>query len=367
MLHNETWLVHSELLNKWAWHREDWVRNLGWADEMYHTLLNDYGWHVFGNANLTIKDYIDIVTAEHAEERMYCFKNGRWDYVDGPALFVYRKNEQEAFIAGYTGRYETVKPLEGTDPWEWENITVIDVDPEIAVIKRKKQPEGLPVIFMSNGEREADVNWATLKNAVPRAVRLDGISGRRRAFIESAKLAGDASHFFIVTGKNSITKPEVFEYRPNIQQVGSKHTVFFAKNMSNDLISGHMAIGCYNTATVLNTPVDFGLDFTEAGGIVTVPILASEANFATTPYEAWRTAFRESVKLSLQNTPVATAALTRWTTYAIGPNAEWVIQGAMDGVNYATTNQNNPEALRKTVEWDWLREYWDTTSRLKVV
>lgn len=365
MQNNETWLIHSQLTD-WVWKREDWVRNLGWVDKMLTTILTDWGWHLFGNAEIGMKDYIDIVTGKDAEKRLYCFKNGKWEYINGPVLFVYKKNELESFIVGYAGPAGLIRDLEGTDPWTWPNITIVETEPVTAVRTRGPAPEGLPVIFMSNGETEADINWSLLKNAVPRAVRLDGISGRRLAFQEAAKMAGDHSHFFVVTGKNRITRPEVFDYRP--QNTGTKHSVFLAKNMSNDLITGHMAIGCYNTHTVLNTPVDFGLDFTEAGGIVTIPVLASEANFATSPMEAWRTAFRETVKLTLKDDiPIINANLQRWLNYAVGPYADWVLLGAQQGHEYAKAHRHNRQALLSTVEWDWLKGYWDSTAKLRIV
>lgn len=216
------------------------------------------------------------------------------------------------------------------------------------------------VFFVSNGETNADANWEILKVQCPRAQRVTNINGRRAMFLHCAALAR-TSHFFIVTGKNRVTNAQVFNYQPNRLKSG-RHWVFQARNTSNGLKYGHMAIVLYNTQAVVSTPQDFGLDFTMYSANDEVAWNVSDAEFATSPWEAWRTAFRECVKLQdiIDRTAelAAEERLKVWTTHAEGPYAEWVLKGAQDGQQYSKENQGNQHALALTVEWSWLKDFF---------
>ena len=368
MLNNERWLAHKDLFQKhWVINVKPWVRTLGWfSDFVEASNLND-GWNLIGSKDLDLQDYIELIDPLGAEKKLYCHRDGVWAHIEGPVLFVYRKSATEAFIAGWAGPQKLIDTLlkKSKNPWDWPNLNVIDVNPQSAVRVASTAPDQkYPVIFMSNGETNADVNWARLKTLVPYAIRVDGINGRRNAFLKAAELAGDKTHFFVVTGKNWVTKPEVFEY---VSHVDGMHTIFYAKNASNHLEYGHMGIGLYNVETVKNTPENFGLDFTEYGGVVEVPIVASEGQFATSPFEAWRTAFREVVKLMQKDTKEASLLVNRWETFAYGPNAEWVLQGARQAVDFYTANWGLSDVLAKTVEWVWLRSYFEEFGQIREV
>lgn len=367
---NRTWLAHSDLFTKhWVFEKKSWAKNLGWMSDLEKTAkLNT--WAIHGDHELTISDYVNIVDGMDAEKNLYCYNDGTWDYISGPVVFVVPKGEHETFIAAVAGPKEVLDRLKEQDsnPWNWEGIFIIEVDPKIAVAQSipewnppgpgQVNPNLHPVFFTSNGETNADHNWKRLKEVCPRALRVDGISGRRNVFRKCAEVADDSPYFFVVTGKNYVTDPSVFDYLPDESKPIGSHVVFQARNMSNELEYGHMAIGCYNRATVLATPEVFGLDFTEYGTIYTIPLTMSNAHFATTPLEAWRTAFRECVKLTLKNDTISRSWLTRWTSYAAGDNFEWVLLGAKQGSEYATKFRHDGNALLDTVDWDWLKEYF---------
>jgi hypothetical protein len=144
-----------------------------------------------------------------------------------------------------------------------------------------------------------------------------------------------------------------------VETISDAHIIFHAKNMSNRLQYGHMGVVCYNSNLVLNTPEDFGLDFTQYSKTITIPRTVSEAVFATSPYEAWRTAFRETVKLTLQYTSDSHLWIDRWTSFAEGANSDWVLKGAKEGIEYVEQYRDNPEALKNTVDWNWLEKYFE--------
>jgi hypothetical protein len=362
MLNNESWLLHSDLFKKhWIIETKSWVRNLGWFSEVIHKSKIDNGWLLFGDFNISIMDYVNIIDGPGAEKILYTNVSNQWTYIKGPVLFVIRKSEDEVYIAGWAGDKKQLQELKKKydNPWDWPEINTIEVNPS-AVTNGifQKSLEKFPVFFLTNGESNAEENWEHLKKVCPRAERVDGVSPRREAFLKCAELAYTSPYFFVVTGKNWITDSSIFNYTPD-NSVPNAHIMFQAKNMSNGLEYGHMAVGCYNTSIVLNTPENFGLDFTEYGKIYPIPLTVSKANFATSPFEAWRTAFRETVKLTLKDTEISNKWLNHWVSVAEGDNYEWVLRGAKDGNQYALSNKDNTDNLLNTERWNWLQEYFD--------
>lgn len=364
MLNNESWLLHSDLFKKhWVVETKSWVRNLGWFSSVLDQTHIDHGWSLFGEKELTPLDYVNLVDAQDAEKTLYMYKDGQWTYIHGPVLFVVKKDSNQVFIAGWAGDKKKLSEYKkkSLDPWGWPNITLVEVIPTVAMaidnLSTVNRKITFPVFFLSNGETTADSNWEHLKRICPRAERVDGISPRREAFLHCAELAGEHSHFFVVTGKNKVTNASVFNYVPD-HTVPNAHIMFRARNMSNGLEYGHMAVGCYNTTIIKNTPVNFGLDLTEYGKIYPIPLTVSQATFATSPYEAWRTAFREVVKLTLKDTDLSREWLRTWRSHAEGDYADWVLQGAVDGHEYVLLHKNNTDELLKTERWDWLEEYF---------
>jgi len=363
MLNNENWLLHSDLFKKhWIIETKSWVRNLGWFSSVVDKAKLDNGWLLFGESEISIMDYVNIIDAPEADKILYMNKSKEWSYMKGPLLFILTKNDDEVYIAGWAGDKKQLQELKKKydNPWDWPGINTIEVIPTVANLNFIEKTDKLkfPVFFLSNGETNADENWEHLKRICPRAERVNGISPRRDAFLHCAETAYTSPYFFVVTGKNWITDPSVFDYIPD-KSVPDTHIMFQAKNMSNGLEYGHMAVGCYNTSLVLSTPEEFGLDFTEYGKIYPIPLTVSKATFATTPLEAWRTAFRETVKLTLKDTELSNKWLTHWMFNADGENHQWVLRGARDGNDFASLYKENENELVNTESWDWLKQYFD--------
>ena len=364
MLNNENWLAHTELFKKhWVVETKSWVRSLGWFTDFMDTTIAAQGWTLGGDKDFSVNEYIEVLNLPNAEKLLYrCIDGITWEHIVGPIIFVVRKNNEQVFVAGWAGDSKTLNKYKriSEDPWKWPEKIVIEVDPAVAVHLPKKTQDKkespIPVFFVSNGETNADENWKHLIKICPRAIRVDGIDGRRKMFHRCVDLSDNASHFFVVTGKNYVTDVSVFDFPVN--SAPRSHIVFHAKNMSNRLAYGHMGIVCYNSELVLNTPEDFGLDFTEYSPIQTIPRTVSEARFATSPFEAWRTAFRETVKLTLKETIDSDHWLTRWLCFAEGENSEYVLKGAREGHEFALQHRDNKEELKNTVNWNWLEEYF---------
>ena len=362
MLNNESWLMHSDLFeNNWIIEQKSWVRTLGWFTDFIHTARDAKGWVQAGDRELSLQDYLNIIDDVSSEKKLFCFDNSKWIHISGPVIFSIKQTDDLVFIAGWAGEKSVIDEykMNYDSPWDWPVKHIIEVDPVgvIHTVRGKNyNKKEIPVFFASNGESNANRNWKHLVEIYPKAIRVDGIDGRRNMFLRCVDLTKTGDHFFVVTGKNYVTDISVFDYVP---EVTNAHIVFNSKNMSNRLEYGHMGIVCYNKNLVLNTPEDFGLDFTSYSPIHSVPRTASEGIFATSEYEAWRTAFRETVKLTLRFDQNSQYWLSRWLAFAEGDNAFWVLKGARDGHDYAVKHKDSPEQLKKTVDWKWLSQYYE--------
>ena len=127
-----------------------------------------------------------------------------------------------------------------------------------------------------------------------------------------------------------------------------------------------MGVVLYNCDGIrsVNRAREFGLDYTLSFAHESVPILSCHGNFATTPYHAWRTAFRECAKLcyfeSVAPSVEGAYRLDIWLNHATGPNAEWVLRGAADGKDFFATTSGNLSSLKQSFSWEWLRKYFQS-------
>ena len=354
----DVWLAHSDVFNKhWVIESKPWVRNLGWFEKFADVVSGSDGWVQTGNYEFTPLDYINIIEGVDSETKIYWYSDDRWTHINIPLIFVIHKDGNN-FIVGWAGPKELLKKYkkESDNPWDWPDKLVVEVDPLLALYipqeKLIKSKNVVPVFFCSNGETNADENWNHLVKLVPHAIRIDGVDGRRKMFHRCVDFCGSAKQFFVVTGKNYITDRTVFDL-PVENYIGM-HTIFYAKNMSNRLEYGHMGVVLYDKELVLNTPENFGLDFTQYSKTQTIPRVVSEAVFATTSFEAWRTAFRETVKLTLKDDTDSEFLLNRWLAFAEGDNSDWVLRGAEDGHQFALENKDDMDELRNSENWEWL-------------
>jgi hypothetical protein len=137
-----------------------------------------------------------------------------------------------------------------------------------------------------------------------------------------------------------------------------KHYIFHAHNPVTELTYGHQAMIAYNKKLVLNN-AGTGLDFTLDNAHEVVPILSGTADYAYTPWMAWRTAFRECVKLRGQTDVESQYRLRKWLEIIplATPNAEWSRWGAEDAVEYYNSVDGATEELKKSYDWSWLASY----------
>lgn len=222
----------------------------------------------------------------------------------------------------------------------------------------------LDIIFMSNGEPGADNNFEWLSTRVEnleinRLIRVDGVKGRV-ASQHACAHAATTDWYFVVPAKLHINFDFDWTWQPDrLQQ--PKHYIFHAKNPVNGLVYGHMATVAYNKKLVLATE-GRGLDFTMEQPHEVVPIISGTAHYNYSASMAWRTAFREVIKLKAALPDIeAEYRLSRWLSpldlHPVDRNAQYSVYGAEDAVEYYEAVNGDMEQLMKSYEWEWLASY----------
>ena len=235
--------------------------------------------------------------------------------------------------------------------------------PYIDKTLRLLKDEPLDIVFISNGENEAEYLYQHLVNCVGgnflsgrgyRIKRVENVKGRVAAYHAAAR-ASTTPWFFAVFAKLEVNKAFDWDWQPDRMQQ-PKHYIFHARNPLNELVYGHQAMIAYNRKLALeNTGV--GLDFTLDQAHEVVPIVSGTANYYTDNWMCWRTAFREALKLHASLPDVENEhRLNQWLTVDKGAG-QWSMKGAQDAVEYYEEVKGDPTELRKSYEWDWLASY----------
>jgi len=216
----------------------------------------------------------------------------------------------------------------------------------------------LDIVFIDNGEPRAEVNFTHLNsetyNLLNRVHRSSGVNGRVAAYQAAAELS-QTPWFFAVFAKLRVNPTFDWAWQPDRLQE-PKHYIFHAFNPVNGLTYGHQAIIAYNQELVLSNP-GVGLDFTLDSAHEVVPILSGTAEYADTPWMAWRTAFREVLKLKGSNDVESQYRLNRWCSNGEGVNAQWSSIGAQDALEYYDAVAGDFAELKKSYDWAWLASY----------
>ena len=241
------------------------------------------------------------------------------------------------------------------------------------------------IVFISYNEPNAEVNWNDLKSRFPNALRMHGVKGIHNAHQRSATglllldsytktliaehqknsiVSATYSHFWVVDGDSVVSKD--FDFTPPVDLWDDAVYVYRAQNPVNGLSYGYGGIKLLPVKQTANMPLT-GIDMTTSisKNFFVVDQIASVTNFNTDPFNSWKSAFRECVKLSSkvidrQNNKETTDRLNAWLTFypdkAFGHE---VVQGAIAGKEYGRANKNNPEALALINDFNWLENLFN--------
>jgi hypothetical protein len=223
------------------------------------------------------------------------------------------------------------------------------------------------IIFLSYDETNAEKNWHALRCRFPHAQRVHGIKGVKQAHQKAAQLAR-SEFFFIVDADNEIHDDFSFEVSFPVE----KDTLYVWRclNPVNDLVYGFGGVKLYNKFLLLELqrPTSLDVATTVAAKYKPVFMTASTTAFNSSPYEAWRGAFRECTKLTInvhggKGDKESQKRLDNWCQQgADRPNGPACMHGARQGQQYALANLNQHENLSLINDFDWLKSYFQSHS-----
>lgn len=226
----------------------------------------------------------------------------------------------------------------------------------------------MDVVFISNGESQAPANHIRLNHVLNRGdsyyhpKSVTDCNGRLNSYKAAARLS--STDWFIAVFAKCYVAEELGvlynNWTPDYWQE-PKHYVFHNHNLDNDLTYGHMAPIAYNRNLILDNPG--GLDITLAQPHTVVPIVLSQTSLDGDNWTDWRTSFRETVKLLHYNrdNPTIESEYRLWVWLNKGTEAS--MKGARDGKDYYERCGGEESWLLMTVEWDWLKKYYESLHR----
>lgn len=229
------------------------------------------------------------------------------------------------------------------------------------------------IVFLSYNEAHAERHWGLVKNQFPRARHVAGLTGLVAAHREAAGRCR-TKYFWVIDADNIIIKPEVFDFKwDRKDEHENRVAVWRAANNVNGLEYGYGGVKLLPRRAVLYVP-DGVTDFTTSISDFFHPMdeVASTTVINATPFEAWKAGFRECAKLSslvIKGGDIfeAEERLVTWRTTAFDvPYASFVLNGAREGARYGTRYQDDPIALTRINDWEWLHDRFDNSASANV-
>tara|TARA_B100000029_G_scaffold201900_2_gene200105 strand:+ start:2632 stop:3312 length:681 start_codon:yes stop_codon:yes gene_type:complete len=220
------------------------------------------------------------------------------------------------------------------------------------------------IVFISYEEPNADDVYAELKERYPMAKRVHGVKGIHQAHIAAAKKCF-TKMFWVVDGDAKLKDDFTFDYICEDWDLDAVH-VWRCENPVNLLVYG------YGGVKLLPRQLTIDMDVTKPDMTTSISNkfyahteISNVTAFNTDPFNTWKSAFRECVKLSSklirgQIDDETETRLLIWCNEGMNkPNGDYAMMGARAGKKYGEENKDNKEALFKINDFDWLKEMYD--------
>jgi hypothetical protein len=223
----------------------------------------------------------------------------------------------------------------------------------------------LDVVFISYRELNAEENWQRVLEKAPGAKRVDGVTG----ILEAHKAAADlvtTDMFYVVDGDAYLSEDWSFDFQPSLFDRDCVF-VWHSQNPVNGLEYGYGGVKIFPT-DLLRKAETWNIDLTTGlGKLKVIPRVSNTTAFNTDPFSAWRSAFRECVKLSASiipnnNSQESISRLNTWVS--VGSDAtygNYAIAGAIEGERFGRTHQTSTDILKLINSRQWLLEYFNNT------
>ena len=308
------------------------------------TSITNMFWVVWKDLKLNDSFKFDYQVPYYDQRITHVFKNG--EYYDGVCLFSKKSivSTKEFSYRFFTNKKE------------------IDI--------QASTPKPFDVVFISYHEPNADINYQLLTQKIGSNVfRVDGVKGIHNAHKQAANLVS-TDMFWVVDADAIIVDDFKFDYQVIRHNYNTVY-VWRSSNPINNLEYGYGGVKLLPTKETLN------MDMTSADMTTSispkfqaVPLLSNITAFNTTPFNTWRSAFRECCKLASrsidrQDNTETTERLEAWCqlndTVSYG---YYGYAGALAGRLYGQENAGNLPALSKINDFDWLKEKFEQSRSL---
>ena len=214
------------------------------------------------------------------------------------------------------------------------------------------------IVFISYQEPNAEENYIKLKKRFPLAKRVHGVKGIHQAHIKAAKKCF-TKMFWIVDADAIIENDFNFDYEVPDHQLDHVH-VWRSKNPINDLVYGYGGVKLFPRKLTMNmdtTKPDMTTSI--SNNFKAMPQIANITAFNIDPFNTWKSAFRECVKLASktiqgQVDEETEQRLETWCTVGEDrPYGSYALAGARAGREFGLSNSNDIKLINN---FDWLYE-----------
>jgi len=238
-------------------------------------------------------------------------------------------------------------------------------------------------VFLSFDEPNAELLYSELINLIPWAKRVHGVKGFDAAHRACADMA-DTEYFVTVDGDNRLD-PSFLDLTININETQRDHAWTWAgRNHVNGLVYGNGGLKLWSKAFVRNmnshenSDSDAGkVDFCWNAKYHDVFGTYSTSMINGSEYQAFRSGYREGVKMSLESgRKVKPADFARriwiynlhklliWTSVGADvDNGIWSIYGARLGAYECNLTNDDHTMIR---DYDWFNEKWQSVKSVDI-
>ena len=314
--------------------------------EAIETTTTDMLWLVFDDLIVADSFKFDMCFSHHNQydRRInHMFKNG--NYYDGIILAsVHDVIPERAFEYRFLPNKK-----------EWDIVA--------------SQPKPFDIVFISYFEKSADDNFQNLLDRAGNThniYRINGVKGIHNAHRAAAELA--KTDMFWVVDADAIIK-DGFEFNHQVARfdTNAKRTVYVWRSINpiNDLEYGYGGVKLLPKDMTLKMDLSTpDMTTSISSSFKAMDEVSNVTAFNTDEFSAWRSAFRECVKLSSrvidrQNDEETMSRMAAWLEYHPDkPFSSEASFGAFDGIKYGRENAADPAALALINDFDWLKNYY---------
>jgi hypothetical protein len=303
--------------------------------------LTKFVWIVYNNLIVKYDFEFDYVPDDYSQDITHVFLNGK--FYDGVALMPKNSHHGPGELKA---RFYINKKF-------------------VEIQASKPVGSEFDKVFISYNEPNADENYERILERFPDVKRIHGVKGIHQAHIAAASLC-ETEMFWIIDGDAQLTDYFKFNHIPEHHNKEAVH-VWRSLNPVNGLVYGYGGVKLFPTEkTLMMDTSKPDMTTSISNKFVAMDKISNVTAFNTDPFNTWKSAFRECVKLSSkiidrQKDEETNKRLRAWCTYTENdpPFAEYALKGAKAGAAYGARHRNNTEELKRINDFDWLKEKFD--------